>query len=507
MQEFEKQKIAEIQREKEEKVRKSLDASVKDAMAYNVMQGSGMNFISAFAIALKATNFQVSMLTSLPQLFSAWIQLFSADLLERFKSRKKLISIFVLLQALTWLPMLLVPWLFLGETAAWFVILFYTLFYVFGAIIGPIWQSLMGDLVPVEKRGQYFGMRNAAAGTITLIVTLFSGFYLNLYPKHLVFWGFAALFFLSFLARMISRHYLNKMHEPPLPSNPQAKFSFSQFVGKMRSSNFGNFVLFVSSLNIAVNIAAPFFVVNMLKNLHFDYLTFTIITIAPMISSLFMMTYWGKITDKFGNKKIMRVCGFMVSLIPLYWLFFKDPVILFLCEFFISGFFWAGFNLAAANFLFDVTTPEKRTRCAAYYNIFNGTGVFVGALIGGILATIIPNNFLNFSLNLYFIFLLSFIARILVCLIFTNRIKEVRPVEQIKDRQIFYNVIVNNPLMGFTIELITTLTTTAKKETGKIRKVPQMIGKGIQEIDKEFGQVMEEVKETADKIVKRKKKN
>lgn len=510
MDSLEKQRIAEIQKEKEEKAKKSLDASVKDAMAYNVMQGAGINFMNAFAVALKATNFQISMLVSIPQLLSAWIQLLSSGLLEIVKDRKKLIGIFVFLQAITWIPILLAPFIFTGLNSSWivwFVIVFYTMLTVFGAIAGPIWQSLMGDLVPVESRGTYFGMRNAAAGTITLIITLFAGFYLNIFPQGKILYGFAALFFISFLARMISRHFLMKMHDPQFIPNRGAQFSFTQFVSKMRSNNFGNFVLYVSCLSFAVNVAAPFFAVYMLRNLHFDYLTFTIITIAPMISSLFMMQYWGPIADRFGNQKIMRVCGVMVALIPLYWFLFKDPVLIFLSEFFISGFFWAGFNLAAGNFIFDTTTPEKRTRCAAYYNIFNGTGVFLGAMLGGILATIIPENFLVFSTNLLPIFLLSLIGRLAAWAIFQNRIKEVRPVEEIKDRQMFYNVIIGNPFRGFTIELITTLTTETGKGVKSIAKIPRILAEEVREIDNKFEHAIEGAIETADRIVKRKKKN
>ncbi|MDO8647615.1 MAG: MFS transporter [Candidatus Diapherotrites archaeon] len=509
MDSLEKQKIAGIQKEKGEKVKKSLDASVKDAMAFNVMQGAGINFMNAFAVALKATNFQISMLVSIPQLLSAWIQLLSSELLEIVKDRKKLIGIFVFLQAITWIPILLAPFIFTGLNSSWivwFVIIFYTMFTVFGAIVGPIWQSLMGDLVPIENRGTYFGMRNAAAGTITLLITLFAGFYLNIFPQSKILYGFAALFFISFLARMISRHFLMKMHDPQFIPNRAAQFTFPQFISKMRSNNFGNFVLYVSCLSLAVNIAAPFFAVYQLRYLHFDYLTFTLIAIAPMISTLFMMQYWGPIADRFGNQKILRVCGLMVSLIPLYWFLFKDPVLIFLCEFFISGFFWAGFNLAAGNFIFDTTTPEKRTRCAAYYNIFNGTGVFIGAMIGGILATIIPNDFLIFKINLLAIFLICFFARIGVWYVFQNRIKEVRLVEEIKDRQMFYNAIVGNPFKGFTVELITTLATRTEKTAHNIAKLPKIIKDEMHEIDNRVEHAIEGVVQTADKIVKRKRK-
>jgi MFS family permease len=304
---------------------------------------------------------------------------------------------------------------------------------------------------------------------------------------------------------MISRHYLNKMFEPGFAQNSRTKFSFKHFVSRITKTNFGNFALFVGILKIGENIASPFYAVYMLKYLKFDYLTFTLITIAPLIASLLVMTQWGKISDKFGNKKILSVCALMIAFVPLYWLLFKDPVILFLGEFFISGIFWAGFNLGSGNFIYDTITPEKRTHCVAYFNVFNGTGLFIGAMIGGILATIIPDNSIIFSVGLLWIFLIAFIFRICVFAVFKNRIKEVRTVPEIKDRQIFYDILVDNKVSGFTIDLITTIATTAKKPIKSLEKNLQAIEKGIEEIDKEVEKAVKKTIDTADKIVKRKK--
>lgn len=500
----EKQRIWQIQHLKEEHVRKSLSSSIKDAMSYGVMQGAGVNFINAFAIALKATNFQISLLSSVPQLIASWSQLFSSELLEKFKNRSKLIGIFVLFQALTWIPMLLLPFFFIGESAVWLLIIFFTVFQLFGAIVGPVWQSQMGDLVPMKERGAYFGKRNALAGTITLGATLLAGYWLNLYPKEMELLAFSALFFAAFWFRIISRYYLGRMFDPPFIPKPAVQFSFVQFAKKMRSNNFGNFVLYSSALSLAVNICSPFFAVYMLRNLGYDYLSFTLVTIAPMISGLLVMRYWGTITDIFGSRKIMQVCGIMVAIIPAYWMLFKDPLVLFLLQFFVSGFFWAGHNLASGNFIFDTTTPERRTRCAAYFNVFNGTGIFAGAIIGGILASSISESFFGLDALLW-VFAISLIARLAVFLYFRSRIVEVRPVKEIKDRTLFYNVIVSNPISGFAFELFTTAYKTAGKPAKGIAKVPKIISKAIKDADSNASKTVGAIIKAADRIVKRKK--
>ena len=65
-----------------ERVRKSLRYSVADGSFYSSMVGFGESFIQAFAVFLKATNFQLSLLGSLPQTLGCISQFFSSWLIR-----------------------------------------------------------------------------------------------------------------------------------------------------------------------------------------------------------------------------------------------------------------------------------------------------------------------------------------------------------------------------------------------------------------------------------------
>src|SRR5690606_13056435 len=136
-------------------------------------------------------------------------------------------------------------------------------------------------------------------------------------------------------------------------------------------SNFARFVYFVSLINFGVNIATPFFAVYMLRDLQFSYMEYTIVTATNTVTQFLTMQYWGQISDQFGNKKILNVCGYGVAFSPILWLFGDAMWYLLLIQVF-AGLVWAGFNLAAANFMFDAVTPPKRARCAAYQAMVNG---------------------------------------------------------------------------------------------------------------------------------------
>ncbi|MEK9148576.1 MAG: MFS transporter, partial [Candidatus Desantisbacteria bacterium] len=156
---------------REGKIRASMRFSLIDGLFAAFMLGIITDYITPFALALKATNSQIGILASFPILIAAFVQLKSADLVERAKSRKKIVSTFVLLQGLTFIPIILIPYLFKWQSVL-FLIIFVALFTIFGAIAFPAWASLMCDHIPHRSRGKYFGWRNKVMSS----VTVFSGF-------------------------------------------------------------------------------------------------------------------------------------------------------------------------------------------------------------------------------------------------------------------------------------------------------------------------------------------
>ena len=110
----------------------------------------------------------------------------------------------------------------------------------------------------------------------------------------------------------------------------------------------------------------------------------------------------------------------------------------------IAGFFWAGFNLCATNFIFDAVSPEKRTRCIAYFNVLNGAAICLGAFIGGVIAPILPP---LFGYSLTTLMVISGILRMAVVQLMIGKIKEVRPVQKVKSLDLFYSMIGIRPIL------------------------------------------------------------
>ena len=426
----------------DEKRDRSLRFSFFDGIFVSGIMAFTQDYFTPFVLLLGGTVRHIGVLAALPILVASLIQLKSPGLVEKMKSRKTIITHFVFLQALVLLPIIVMafsggvnPIVFIGV-----VILFLSL----GNLTIPAWGSLMSDLVPENKRGEYFGWRNQILGFITIILTFAAGSILQFTKPVNIFYGFAVIFILAFIFRIFSWLSLVQMHEPPLVSTKDDYFNILDFLRRLKQSNFAKFVLFTAMMSFSVNLAAPFFAVFMLKDLHFSYLTYTVINITGTLAIYLMMSRWGKLADRIGNLKIIKFVSPLIGIVPLLWIINYNPLFLFFAQVF-SGFVWAGFTICVSNFVFDAVTPPKRTRCIAYFNVFNGTALCLGALTGGFLVYKLPPLFGHKILTLL---LISAFLRITVGILMPIKLKEVRPVENITSKDMFYNVVGIKPLLG-----------------------------------------------------------
>ena len=427
-------------KEREKIIEKSKKSSLKDAASVNATVGFGDNYISAYAIAMGATPTHVGLLTSIPNLIAPLAQLKTSGFMEK-TTRKKLFSISILIQSLFWLPIIAVSFLFLKDIkyALLLLVIFYTVYAIFGNFAAPAWISWTGDLVKSREAGAFFGLRNRIGGVTALVSMVTAGFVLDLFKKQsitltntaLVFFGFATIFFLAMFFRLLSRHFVLQQYEPEFKLEREHYFSFFQFVKNIPKRTYGKFSLYIALVVFATNIVSPYYALYMLRDLKFSYTQFMLINVVTSVATFIFMTRWGKFSDTFGNIKTLRITGFLIPLICFLWpisIFLSMPnkIYFLLAANFLSGFSWAGFNLAAGNFIYDAATPQKRGLCSAYSSILNGLGVVLGATIGSILISHLRIGFMNVIL---FVSIVSGISRYLVSVVVLPRIGEVRIIE------------------------------------------------------------------------------
>lgn len=436
----------------DDRIKKSLRYSLFDGIFANVMSGFTDTFMAPYALAMGASAGFIGVLTSMPNLFGAFMQNLSATLSERLGSRKVLITNAVLIHALMLIPIISIPYIF-GFHRLLFLVIFYTAFVSLNLLCFPAWSSLMADHVAEAERGRVFGMRNRIFGIVNVMSMFLAGSILHLSKKFLTdsaghvgiyagIAGFSVIFSIAFIARLISWRFLTKMYEPRLEIREEHRFTIWAFLKRVRKTNFGRFVIFVVAMNFTVNISGPFLPVYMIRDLGFNYMTYTIITLTATLTIFFMMNWWGLHADHIGNRRVMRLTSFFLPLVPAVWLLSNNPWYLVAMQVF-AGFFWAGFNLSTSNFIYDAVTPEKRTRCIAYFSVLNGLALFSGAITGGILLKALPA---VFKYRIMSLFIISALGRAAVALFLSN-FKEVRQVKHVSNLDLFYSIIGLRPIL------------------------------------------------------------
>jgi MFS family permease len=440
------------------RVKHSLKHSIRDGAAYSVMTGAGESYFSAFAVFLKASTAQIGFLASMPSLLASFAQLFSAWLGHRYGKRKALIMIGASLQAFIWLPLMFLPILY-PDHAVELLIGCIILYHTFGNLAAPQWSSLMGELVTEHKRGRYFAKRTAISSMVSFIALVAAGLILHYFgDAQMSHIGFIVIFIIAVSGRLTSLYHLTKMYDPP--GNVAAmELPFRTISLKsLMSSQFVRYSSFFALVQFSVYIASPFFAMYLLRDLEFSYLQFMACSASTVLFQFIALQRWGRISDIFGNRIILNICGLLIPLLPFLWLLSGNFYYLLVVQAF-GGFIWAGFSLSASNSLYDLIPQNKRATYMAIHNVLCSTGLFFGALLGGWLGTIMPDQYSIFGYSitltsvLYNIFVLSFLLRLATMLVFIPKLQEKRKVRRVPITNLIFRVIAFNPLSGFKFEV------------------------------------------------------
>ncbi len=417
-----------MQQKEEIKKQQALKTSIKEGAAASSSGALGDNYITLFALELKAQPFTIGILSAIAGMLGPLAQLFGNHLMQG-DSRKHITRRFVFMQAALWLPLALVAILFWKGIAQSLMlpllIIGYTLIVIVGGIAYPVWFSWMGDLVPQQERGHYFSKRSRITESIALIIFLISGFVLDLFKTQgIVLLGFALFFIIASIMRFASYALLKKQYEPPFKLQKKSYFSFWSFLKRM--DNYGKFAVSYALFNFAIMIASPFFAVYMLQELKLSYTFIILVTLSSSIFYLLFTPIVGKFSDRFGNRKLFYFASLLFALNPVLWIFLKNPWALIFLPQLIVGLANAALIIGIMNFTYDAVSPQHRGLCVAYTNVLAGIGTMLGSLLGGTLLNFVH---LSFAAPFVVVFSLAALLRLAIPIFFIRNIKEVKKVE------------------------------------------------------------------------------
>jgi MFS family permease len=245
----------------------------------------------------------------------------------------------------------------------------------------------MTDLVPLPRRGRYFGLRSTLLGLVGLAGSFAAAATMDRFrAQGQEAAGFALVFAAVSALALLSSLILNRQWEPP--THGESPLPFAALVrlplAHAGSRRFLGFLLFWS---IATGIAGPFFGAHMLKNLKMSYTGIAVYGAIVMVGSVGSQLIWGRIIDRIGCLRVLTLNQIGVALLPLLWLFATPGFLLPIwIDAFLTGLFWPGFNLAQFNLTLLMAPKENRSAYLAMQSVVGGFACFAAALLAGALA-------------------------------------------------------------------------------------------------------------------------
>ena len=357
--------------------------------------GFGMSFFSSTIILpLFVSHFTHSPLTIGLISFLGWggiflPQLFTANAVER-APRKKFFPV-TLGFFLERLPILLlapaVYFLAIRQPILTLVIFFvlYTWQNVGTGVILVGWQDMIAKIIPVEKRGRFFGISNFIGNGTGILGALAVPFILDkfTFPLGYVFTFAVAggMFLLSWVFLSLTREPAVKSSKPPLS---QSNYFRSLPEVLRRDRNFRMYLL--AQIIFALSgMATGFLVVYSAQTWNLPDAVASGFMVTLQIGLTLAFLVFGFLSDRKGHKLNLEICMALSALLlvlaiiaPSPWWFF--PI------FFLRGAVNAGTFVSGISIVYEFTEAENRPTYIGLANTIPGIVVSVAPLIGGWLA-------------------------------------------------------------------------------------------------------------------------
>jgi MFS family permease len=376
----------------EEQVQSGLSYVIKDGIASQSMGIlTGGAFLIAFAVKLGASNMVIGLLAAIGPL-AQLLQLPSILLVEKIRNRRAIVVMSAALSRVCWLLIALIPFLFGAKIGLAILLGAMIAASAAGAVSGCGWNSWMRDLIPQNILGSFFSKRMRIATGVGIALSIAAAVYLDLWKKLLPTYelqGYSILFLAGFAAGALGLYFLAKTPEKSMPAVEERPKILKLLALPFKDENFRKLIAFMCSWNFAVNLAAPFFMVYMLKRLGLSMSFIIGLSILSQVMNFTFLKIWGKYTDRFSNKSVLAICGPLFILSILAWTFTTMPEkyfltipLLFIIHI-VMGLSSAGVSLASGNIGLKLAPQGQATAYLATNTIVNSIAAGIAPILGG----------------------------------------------------------------------------------------------------------------------------
>lgn len=386
-------------------LRKDLRTSTAEGMAASVMVGIGETYLPAFVLALSGSQLACGLVSTVPLVIGAVLQLGSPWLMRKCGSYRRWVSLCALIQAATFVPLLIAA--ITGRMPVALVFALVAAYWATGLGGSGPWNAWMETLVPPRVRARYFAWRTRVCQWGIALGFVGGGIALQVADRWAISLAvFALLFFMASAGRFTSAGLLASQREPQPPRSGAPRPKLTAILAALTDGANGRLLLYLMAAQAAVQIAGPYFNPYMLSELRFSSSTYVIVVCASIVAKIVFLPTVGRIADRVGVYRVFWISAAAIVPSSALWLVSDNCGYLIAIQIY-SGMAWCAYDLATLLLFFETIPRQKRVDVLTLFNLANSAAIAGGSLLGaGILAALGANRPAYLAL-----FALSTIAR------------------------------------------------------------------------------------------------
>ncbi|PWI57329.1 MFS transporter [Sulfoacidibacillus thermotolerans] len=369
---------------------------VVDDVQYNehvsILNGSyaniGISIVSNFAPlfiiqALHANSQEVALLNSLPALFTivaTWLGVFW---LSRTASKKWFCIRATTVARMFYGLIAIAPFFIHGPLLPLFIVLCIAFMNIPQSLSGLSWTSLIGDLIPEDRRAVFFGKRNQVITLVGMLATVVPGLILQHYAPTFIP-PYQWFFILALAFSGLEIYYLILHREPQKEHSPNRASLFlrpKRRIGYLKHRPYRRFLLGSALFNLGWQMAWPLFNIYQIQFAAATAAWISAFTVAAQLSQIATFHLWGRWSARKGNTLILAFACLGMAFTPIATILSKNLVYLTGVNL-VSGVFVAGVQLLLFNHLLEVAPQAERTSYIAHYNMVIAFIGFIAPEIG-----------------------------------------------------------------------------------------------------------------------------
>lgn len=348
------------------------------------MVGLGESYLAAFALACGHGESASGLIAAAPMLAGAALQLAAPALAPRLGSLKRWVVLCAALQAAVFLPLALGAWS--GGLGLIALFALASAYWAFGLGTGPAWNAWVGALVPNSIKAPFFAARTRVCQIGTFAGLAAAGALLRWGDDHAPaarpLAAFALVFALAGAARIVSAWCLGRHRVGVAVPEGFRTLGFAEFTRRLAAGGEGRFVLYVVAVQLAAQVAGPYYTPFMLGEEGFDYLEYMSLLAVALLGRVVALPIVGRVAKRHGVHLTLRIGGVGIVFATLLWAFSQNYAYLVAAQF-AAGAVWACYELSVFLLFLDTIPAHERTSMLSWYNFLHAAATMIGALAGG----------------------------------------------------------------------------------------------------------------------------